>query len=53
MIQNNEVEDDYKYEYKTLTKENLVGKYDNFRIAKVAYPTIWFNEFIKGDVHEN
>ena len=53
MTQNNEVEDDYEYEYMTVTKDMIVGKYDKFRITKVAYPTIWFNEFIKGDVHEN
>jgi len=53
MTQNNEVEDDYQYEYMTVTKDMVVGKYDKFKISKVAYPSIWFNDFIKGDVHEN
>lgn len=39
--------------YKEIDKDILVGKYNGFRVAKIAYPTIWFNEFIKGDVHEN
>lgn len=42
-----------EYKYKLITKEMLVGRYDKFKISKIAYPTIWFNEFIKGDVHEN
>ena len=53
MTQNNEVEDDYEYEYMTVTKDMMVGKYDKFKIGKIAYPSIWFNDFIKGDVHEN
>lgn len=48
-LEYNEDEDDI---YKEIDKEILVGKYNGFRISKVAYPTIWFNEFIKGDVHE-
>ncbi len=49
-IEYNEDEEDT---YKEINKEILVGKYNGFRISKIAYPTIWFSEFIKGDVHEN
>lgn len=45
--------DEVDYKYKYIGKDILVGRYDNFKIAKIAYPTIWFNDFIKGDVHEN
>ena len=45
--------DEVDYKYKFIDKDMLVGRYDNFKIAKIAYPTIWFNDFIKGDVHEN
>ena len=45
--------DEVDYRYKYIGKDILVGRYDNFKIAKIAYPTIWFNDFIKGDVHEN
>lgn len=38
--------------YKEIGEDILLGKYNGFKISKIAYPTIWFNDFIKGDVHE-
>ena len=34
--------------YKEVTSD-IVGVYNRFRIPKIAYPTIWFKEFIRGD----
>lgn len=36
-----------------LKEDTMIGKYNNFRISKIAYPTIWFTETIDGDFHEN
>ena len=47
-----EIKDGKVTEYTEVTKDTMIGKYDNFRIKKVAYPTIKFKEFIKGDVNE-
>ena len=44
----NEGEDDTLRE---ITDEEIVGIY-KFRIRKIAYPTIWFREFIRGDANE-
>lgn len=38
--------------YIIIKEDYLLGKYVNFRIAKIAYPTIWFKEYIGGDVNE-
>ena len=38
--------------YRLLSDDEILGKYNNFKVSKVAYPTIWFREFIKGDVNE-
>ena len=43
-IVNEEKED----ENKELTKEEFIGIY-KFRIPKIAFPTIWFKDFIGGD----
>ena len=40
-----------KYKYKLVTKDNLIGIYNNFKVRKIAYPTIWFKDFIKGDIN--
>ena len=32
--------------------DNIVGLYNNFKIPKIAYPTIWFKEFIHGDKND-
>ena len=45
----NEGEDDT---YQVLSEEQIIGRYNNFKIAKIAFPTIWFKEHIKGDVNE-
>ena len=45
----NEDEDDT---YQVLFEEEIIGKYNNFKIPKIAFPTIWFKEHIKGDVNE-
>lgn len=37
--------------YKLITEDELVGLY-KFRIEKVAYPTIWFKEYIRGGTSE-
>lgn len=37
--------------YRIVTDEALIGVY-RFRIRKIAYPTIWFKEFIRGDKDE-
>jgi len=34
-----------------ITEDEIVGIY-KFRIRKIAYPTIWFREFIRGDANE-
>jgi len=39
--------------YEVLQDGIILGKYNNFRISKIAYPTIWFTEAIDGDLHEN
>lgn len=49
-IEVNEGKEDTYYE---LTENELIGKYNNFKVSKIAYPTIWFKEFIRGDVNEN
>ena len=38
--------------YEVIPEGIILGKYNNFRISKIAYPTIWFTEAI-GDLHEN
>jgi len=39
--------------YEVLQDGIILGKYNNFRISKIAYPTIWFTEAIDGDLYEN
>ena len=39
-------EDEIKY--KEITND-IIGRYNNFRVPKVAYPTIWFKDKLKGD----
>jgi signal peptidase I len=36
-------EDTYKY----IPNENILGKYENFKISKIAKPTIWFKKIIR------
>ena len=38
--------------YRTMNIDEIMGKYNNFKIRKIAWPTIKFKEFIKGDVNE-
>lgn len=40
-------ESETDYSYTILKKDDIMGIY-KFRIEKIAYPTIWFKEFIKG-----
>lgn len=48
-----EYNEDEEDTYQKIDEEQLVGKYNGFKISKIAYPTIWFKDIIKGDVHEN
>lgn len=36
--------------YKLVDEDFVLGKYVNFKISKIAKPTIWFKHFIKGDL---
>lgn len=47
-----EIKDKKDKIYKEIKEEQLLGRYTSFRVPKIAYPTIWFKEFIKGDVNE-
>ncbi len=47
-----EINEDKEDTYHLLTQEEIIGKYNNFKISKIAYPTIWFKEFIRGDINE-
>ena len=47
-----EIKDGKTVKYREITEENLIGIYNNFKVKKIAYPTIKFKEFIKGDVNE-
>ena len=38
--------------YKIIKEDYLLGKYVDFKISKIAYPTIWFKELIGGDINE-
>lgn len=48
IMEKNEGEED---SYRIMHIEDIMGKY-KFRIRKIAWPTIKFKEFIKGDVNE-
>lgn len=48
-----EINEDKEDTYHLLTQEEIIGKYNNFKISKIAYPTIWFKEFIRGDINES
>ena len=39
--------------YKAIDEQSLLGKYNDFRIPRLGYPTIWFNDLIQGDIHED
>lgn len=41
------IEDD-EIKYSEITNE-IIGKYNNFRVPKVAYPTIWFKDKVRGN----
>ena len=41
-----EIEED-EIKYKEISK-SIIGRYNNFRVPKVAYPTIWFKDKVKG-----
>ena len=47
-----EIKDGKVVKYREITEDNLIGIYNNFKVKKIAYPTIKFKEFIKGDVNE-
>ena len=40
-----------KNKYKKIDESIIIGKYVNFKIKKIAKPTIWFKEFIGGDLN--
>ena len=40
-----------KYTYKYISKKDLIGIYNNFKVKKIAYPTIWFKDVVKGDIN--
>ncbi len=40
-----------KYTYRLITKNDLIGIYNNFKIKKIAYPTIWFKDIVKGNIN--
>lgn len=40
-----------KYKYRKIKKNNILGTYV-FKIKKIAYPTIKFNEFLRGEKSE-
>lgn len=46
-----EVNEDDEDTYRLLSEDEILGVY-RFRIRKIAYPTIWFKEFIRGDKNE-
>ncbi len=43
-----EVNEDDEDTYRLLSEDEILGVY-RFRIKKIAYPTIWFKEFLRGD----
>ena len=43
-----EVNEDDEDTYRLLGEEEILGVY-RFRIRKIAYPTIWFKELLRGD----
>ncbi|MBR3117014.1 MAG: hypothetical protein IKF36_03970 [Bacilli bacterium] len=47
-----EIDQDKKETYKEISKESVLGKYVDFRIGKIAYPTIWFKNLVGGDLNE-
>ena len=47
-----EYNEDEEDTYQKIDEEQLVGKYNGFKISKIAYPTIWFNGFIQGNANE-
>ncbi len=47
-----EIKDNKVVKYTEIPEENMIGVYENKKIKKIAYPTIKFNELIKGDVNE-
>lgn len=47
-----EIKDDKVVKFTEITEEKMIGVYDNIKFKKIAYPTIKFKEFIKGDVNE-
>jgi len=47
-----EIKDGKVVKYREITEDNLIGIYNNFKVNKIAYPTIKFKEIIKGDVNE-
>ena len=40
-----------KNKYKKIDESIIIGKYVNFKIKNIAKPTIWFKEFIGGDLN--
>ena len=40
-----------KYTYKYISKKDLIGIYNNFKVKKIAYPTIWFKDLVKGNIN--
>ena len=36
----------YNEEYKVIEKDNIIGRYENKKISKLGYPTIWFNNLL-------
>lgn len=47
-----EIKDNKVVKFTEITEDSMIGVYDNIKIKKIAYPTIKFKEFIKGDVNE-
>jgi hypothetical protein len=47
-----EINLDKTEKYKEISKDSILGRYVDFRIGKIAYPTIWFKNLIGGDLNE-
>ena len=47
-----EIKDNKVVKYTEIPEENMIDINENKKIKKIDYPTIKFNELIKGDVNE-
>ena len=47
-----EINEGKENKYYYVDKESIIGIYNNFKIKKIAYPTIWFKELIGGNINE-